>query len=578
MDRPRLAAIATATGCAAAAAAINLGIRIHREAKSDSELVADALREASEAVSRETAGRRRRQEQQEPRSPRAPQLGLLGVHKVVGAVWTGGRLLIIGSLINEALHRGPLRLQRGAVRTHVGAALATIAKSFQIAGTTAIVVSAALSFSLTRRVAARVLKRRRQSSSTLEGLFAGAFEELGEDLHEWGNNQPLDDFKTHSEGHVGWLLREPEAPLLVDQTAQFHAKLRELGMRKDGTVTRKLLIDIFGLPPLQGGWDGVSVLLIPGLWTKWYPLYWVHLRQALDHCAIDYHFSKCDSDATSAENSLVVKKEIESLLASSSRSVLIYAHSKGALDAASVVHDLPDKQKARLCGFVACQGPFGGAITAHDAIRTRVLSSILDTLFGRLLRGAGMGAVADLTYDARKDYYKKHGTRWWVHPALRGDNSSDKVWVPTVCLCAAATHEPRALLSPIVEYYRYRYGRDRGGAVDGLCARTDTALPGATCVFLSDMDHFGPAWTGFPAMDRYDSVDVFFVLSALAFHRAATAQRQARKLRLRPARRQRARDADDLALEADVSEGFATEIEDEEPGGLARIASWGFFA
>ena len=89
--------------------------------------------------------------------------------------------------------------------------------------------------------------------------------------------------------------------------------------------------------------------------------------------------------------------------------------------------------------------------------------------------------------------------------------------------------------------------------MDGLCARTDTALPGATCVFLSDMDHFGPAWTGFPAMDRYDSVDVFFVLSALAFHRTATANRQARKLRMRPARKQRIADADDLAFEADVS-------------------------
>ena len=191
------------------------------------------------------------------------------------------------------------------------------------------------------------------------------------------------------------------------------------------------------------------------------------------------------------------QKEIEQLLASSGRSVLIYAHSKGALDAASVVHDLEPSQKARLCGFVACQGPFGGAITAHDAIRTRVLSSILDTLFGRLLRGAGLGAVADLTYDARKDYYKKHSTRWWVHPALRGDTGND--WVPTVCLCAAATHEPAALLSPVVEYYRYRYGRDRGGAVDGLCARTDTALPGATCVFLSDMDHFG---TGLDRISR----------------------------------------------------------------------------
>ena len=41
------------------------------------------------------------------------------------------------------------------------------------------------------------------------------------------------------------------------------------------------------------------MLLVPGLWTKWYPLYWVHLRSALDRCAVDYHFSRADSDATS---------------------------------------------------------------------------------------------------------------------------------------------------------------------------------------------------------------------------------------------------------------------------------------
>ena len=190
MDRPRgsqWTAIGTAAAAAAAAAAIHLGVRIHREARNDQELVEEALREASEAVSRETS--RRRKSQQEPRSPRAPQLGLLGVHKVVGAAWTGGRLLVIGSLINEALHRAT-PLKRGAIRTSLGHLLETVAKSCQIAGSTAIVVSATISFSLTRRVAARLLRRRRQartpSTSTLEGLFAGAFEELGQDLHEWG--------------------------------------------------------------------------------------------------------------------------------------------------------------------------------------------------------------------------------------------------------------------------------------------------------------------------------------------------------------------------------------------------------
>ena len=65
-------------------------------------------------------------------------------------------------------------------------------------------------------------------------------------------------------------------------------EVARLGRRKDGVVTRKLLIDVFGLPPQQGGWDGVSVLLIPGLWTKWYPLYWVHLRQARRRVEINH--------------------------------------------------------------------------------------------------------------------------------------------------------------------------------------------------------------------------------------------------------------------------------------------------
>ena len=48
------------------------------------------------------------------------------------------------------------------------------------------------------------------------------------------------------------------------------------------------------------------MLLVPGLWTKWHPLYWVHLRAALDACAIDYVFSKSDTDLSLEENTKVV--------------------------------------------------------------------------------------------------------------------------------------------------------------------------------------------------------------------------------------------------------------------------------
>ena len=80
-------------------------------------------------------------------------------------------------------------------------------------------------------------------------------------------------------------------------------------------------------------------------------------------------------------------------------------------------------------------------------------------------------------------------------------------------------------------------------------------------------------------MDRYDSVDLFFVLTALALHRGVTAERQAKKLRLRRGSRRRANSlADELADDADVSEAFsATEAPHAEVA-LGRVTSWGFFS
>ena len=71
-----------------------------------------------------------------------------------------------------------------------------------------------------------------------------------------------------------------------------------------------------------------------------------------------------------AENVSVVRAEIFALLRGSKRSVLVYAHSKGALDAAAVIHDLSPAEKERVCGFVACQGPFGGAAPAPRRVAT----------------------------------------------------------------------------------------------------------------------------------------------------------------------------------------------------------------
>jgi hypothetical protein len=46
--------------------------------------------------------------------------------------------------------------------------------------------------------------------------------------------------------------------------------------------------------------------------------------------------------------------------------------------------------------------------------------------------------------------------------------------VPTVCLATSAVNDPGALLSLVVDYYRYRYNEP----CDGCVAISDAVLPG----------------------------------------------------------------------------------------------------
>lgn len=574
-------AICAACGAAASSAVAVVALRMARAARRDAALAEAGLLEAQEAASVAAGSRRARRRRTDSREapaeadgrsrqPPAPSLGLLGIGKLVFVARASAQLILAGYLVDELAHRG---LPRGVYRQRARDFCRAAARSVKVTGATTLVVAAAASFKITLR-ALKALRTRDLPKSSLEQSFAAAAEDIGAELHAWGNKMQNCDLMTHSEGEVGWLLREPGARRIVDQTAEFHRKLRELGDRRGGAkVRRKLLLDVFGSPKVSAvagrskGWDAVCVLLVPGLWTKWYPLYWVHLRAALDACAIDYVFSKSDTDLSLEENTKVIQRELRKILEDTDRSVLVYSHSKGCLDVADAVYELSPAEKQRVCGFVSTQGPFGGAILGNDVLKTRVVKGALILLFEVLLGGAGRVAVKDMAYDVRRAYYAAKPERWWVHPGLRDpgeagfrcDDPGAKDWVPTVCLCSAATHQPKALMAPIVEYYRYRYGAD--GAIDGLCSRLDTALPGAPCVFLSDMDHFGPAWTGFPALDRYDSVDLFFVLSAMAFHRGTTAARMAKKLKLRPPRTGSLGDDDDAHL-ADCSEGFQTAAED----------------
>ena len=51
---------------------------------------------------------------------------------------------------------------------------------------------------------------------------------------------------------------------------------------------------------------------------------------------------------------------------------------------------------------------------------------------------------------------------------------------------------------------------------DSLIDMRMQVLPGCPLVRLQDMDHCGPAWSRFPANDRYDATQVCLILISLA--------------------------------------------------------------
>ncbi|KAJ1454543.1 hypothetical protein M885DRAFT_566298 [Pelagophyceae sp. CCMP2097] len=414
------------------------------------------------------------------------------------------------------------------------------------------------------------------------------------------------DLKTHSEGHQGWLVSQHAETPVIDVTPSFHSKLARLkkaraGTHK-GTLTRSAVIEALGAPRIASdraqGWDAVCVLLVPGLWTKWYPFYFGALTETLKKLAIDFRVSKVDSDSTVERNAAVLSAELADLTLT--RHVIIYAHSKGAIDVEQAIYAAPRSVRSNIAAFVSAQGPHGGSIVGNDVLGTQLQQGVVGFITERILGGSGRRAVTDLGYASRRAYYASRPETWWLKAAM----PDARDWVPTVCLCGSATHQPRSLLSPIVEYYRYRYEC----AVDGLCAREDTALPGAPAVFVSDMDHFGPAWSGFPSTDRYDSVHIFFVMVAMALeHRAGVLV--PRHTRARPASAQGglspddadgdASYTDDCASTVHLSDGEASEADvlrldgSAPPGGaegearleaersckhaISRVASWGWF-
>jgi hypothetical protein len=129
----------------------------------------------------------------------------------------------------------------------------------------------------------------------------------------------------------------------------------------------------------------------------------------------------------------------------------------------------------------------------HTDHRKRASLSVVEALLA-----GDRAALEDLSYDVRKRFLTEH--RYPVN------------LVPTISLAASADNMRLSLLKPTVDYVKFRYSEPN----DGCVSLKDAYIPGSKLVVVSDMDHFGPAYYGFPALDSYDPARMFLVLLQLA--------------------------------------------------------------
>src|SRR5438105_3084668 len=159
---------------------------------------------------------------------------------------------------------------------------------------------------------------------------------------------------------VGWLAREAAPP--VDVTARFH--------------------EIYSSPsPVQ-----VPVLLVPGIFTRFYPAYLRRIRRALGAEEIPL-----DTEGTLVENAAAIRDALEK----KDRPVVLLGQSKGPLDihAALALHP---EIVPRVRAFVSLQAPFAGTPLASDPKSSR--------LFRRL----APQAFFEMAYEQRKSFLREH--------------------------------------------------------------------------------------------------------------------------------------------------------------------------
>lgn len=267
-----------------------------------------------------------------------------------------------------------------------------------------------------------------------------------------------------SPAQIGWALSTPEHEHTKNRTTHFW-EIYNSPLETPDLMPKDLENDLF--------------LYIPGLFTQWYPGYMGDLIKGMKALNYDAFFCTLNTAASMEDNAHIIAANVRNLTRDyPGRKVMILGHSKGALDTATAFILHPDIIPS-ISAFIAFQAPWGGSTIANDILSAHNRRAVSSAFIEKVLNGDPI-SLTGIMYHERQRLAK-------LYPFPLGA-------VPTI---SVATYETsfRSLLKASIDYVQLRYNEKS----DGCVATNDAIIPGTILVELPGLDHFGPAYHGFPA-------------------------------------------------------------------------------
>lgn len=284
---------------------------------------------------------------------------------------------------------------------------------------------------------------------------------------------------------IGWALSSLEHNYTQNKTHQYVALYESTTPTLD-LMPSELKDDIF--------------VYIPGLFTQWYPGYMLELVSSMSSLGFTTFVCEINTAASQSENAQVVADALMNLTTVyPNRNFVILGHSKGALDAATAFVLRPEIIP-RISAFLAFQAPWGGSAIANDILSAYHRRAVSSVFVEKILNGNSHSLIG-IMYSERKKWIA-------AHPFPLGA-------IPTI---SVTTYESsfKSLLKASIDYLSLRYGE----LSDGCVAVKDAIIPGTVMVEIAGLDHFGPAYHGFPACcNRHNPLRMQIALLNVLIHR-----------------------------------------------------------